>query len=1507
MKNMRKSLRFFAIFMVITAAFITAACGNDTTPGTTAQSAATPTATPAGGSYDTEQTVTLATVTAGADIYYTLDESDPTAASTKYVNGIPVYKTTTLKAIAVKTGMTNSEVLTEIYTITPIDLPESGITPLKAETWANGIINSSEDEQWFKFSATAATQYIHFDPGTLNNVYVQVYDDSGIGAGSRVNLYDSNLSTSLTLTNGGEYYIKVTPSSGTGGYKIAFNAALFPPDTIVTPLTATIWTNTITATSGQQWFKFTATAATQYIHVDINGTNTSVNVQLYDSNDAAVGSNSLLSGSAAYTSQTLTEGDEYYIKTSSSGSGTYRIMYNTSNVGITTLTANTWANSTIGESEEQWFKFTATAATQYIHFAPGSLDNVNVQLYTSAIATSGAEAHLYDSTLYISRSITISSVYYIKVTPYDSNGSGAFKIAFNTATTPPPSTLPSGVPTLTANTWADGSIAEGGEQWFNFTATATPQYIHFEDGALNNVWVQLYDSNGTIVGTRTNLPVPITDTLYLSQAVTNNSIYYIKVMPYSGSGAYRIAFNTSTTPPNVAPPSDATELTPNTWADGGVAEGGVQWFKFTATATTQYIHFEEGALSSAYVQLYNNTGAIVGNRVKLSNSPSYKEYTGITSNNVYYIKVKPYDSNGSGEYRIAFSGTTEVVPRIDLPDTGVTELSVNTWSTNGSIAASSGEQWFKFTATAITQYIHFEKGTLNNVYVQLYDSTGSTTGSRGNLYNNTLSMARTLVIDNVYHIKVMPNGGSGAYKIAFSAMPFPPDGANVTTLTANVWTNGSIAIGSGEREQWFKFTANAATQYIYFEKGTLNDVYVQLYDSTGTTVGTKENLYSSTLFMNRSVTTSSVYYIHVTPFGSGSGAYRIAFDATQLTANTWANGNIAASGAEQWFKFTATAATQYIHFEKGTLNNVYVQLYDSSGTTVGTKTNLYNNTLSMNRAVTNNNVYYIQVTPYGSGSGAYKIAFSAMPFPPDGANVTQLTANVWANGTIGTGGGEQWFKFTATAATQYIHFEKGTLSDVFVQLYTSTGTTVGSLANLYNNTLSMNRPVTTNSVYYIQVRPYDSGGAYKIAFNTTTSLPGEMTQFRFGDFSVDGTISGTNISVTVPNIVNLTTLAPTITHNGKSVSPASGVEQDFTTSKTYTVTAENNSTKNYTVTVTVTSTTLAAAFSWINNYYTSGRTYTIVAKASESLAPVTINAVSNNNIILSGGTTEKTISLSSNGSLFRVDGGTLTLENNITLAGRTANNASLVTLNSSSGKLVMKTGSKIQNNTKTIDATGTNYVVSGGGVSINGGTFTMDGGTITGNKVEATNSSSVNYTNTIQAVGGGVFFSSGTFVMNDGTISNNTAYSSKYATAGGGVYVDDSETFTMNGGTISGNTAESSSVLATSNTYGGGVAVWDSGTFTMTGGTISGNTVKTASNCYGGGVYVRGTKFTKTGGTIYGSNASPTDLRNTAKNDASGHAVYVYISASSNYKRTNTAGTTVNLNSGTSGSGGGWE
>lgn len=82
---------------------------------------ATPTATPSEVSQDltTGINVTLACSTDQAKIYYTDDGTDPTAEKTLYSDPISVQTaepSKTIKAIAVKEGMADSEVLSITYT-----------------------------------------------------------------------------------------------------------------------------------------------------------------------------------------------------------------------------------------------------------------------------------------------------------------------------------------------------------------------------------------------------------------------------------------------------------------------------------------------------------------------------------------------------------------------------------------------------------------------------------------------------------------------------------------------------------------------------------------------------------------------------------------------------------------------------------------------------------------------------------------------------------------------------------------------------------------------------------------------------------------------------------------------------------------------------------------------------------------------------------------------------------------------------------------------------------------------------------------------------------------------------------------------------------------------------------------------------------------------------------------------------------------------------------------------
>jgi hypothetical protein len=101
--------------------------------------------------------------------------------------------------------------------------------------------------------------------------------------------------------------------------------------------------------------------------------------------------------------------------------------------------------------------------------------------------------------------------------------------------------------------------------------------------------------------------------------------------------------------------------------------------------------------------------------------------------------------------------------------------------------------------------------------------------------------------------------------------------------------------------------------------------------------------------------------------------------------------------------------------------------------------------------------------------------------------------------------------------------------------------------------------------------------------NSTTSQPSSATttqsseklinSFTFSGLtpSVGGSVDNTNytVNLTVPTGTDLTSLTPTISvPDNVTISPNSGLEQNFTKPVTYIVTAQDSSTQSYTVTVT---------------------------------------------------------------------------------------------------------------------------------------------------------------------------------------------------------------------------------------------------------------------------------------------------------------------------------------------------
>ena len=128
------------------------------------QTVATPTAIPEAGTYTQIQTVTLLCDTEGAGIYYTVDGNEPSVNSTLFINPFQIDETATVKAFAVKNGMTNSGIFEAAYIINLP--PETYTVTAGANPAAGGTVTRSPDQQDYDagtevtVTATADSGYI---------------------------------------------------------------------------------------------------------------------------------------------------------------------------------------------------------------------------------------------------------------------------------------------------------------------------------------------------------------------------------------------------------------------------------------------------------------------------------------------------------------------------------------------------------------------------------------------------------------------------------------------------------------------------------------------------------------------------------------------------------------------------------------------------------------------------------------------------------------------------------------------------------------------------------------------------------------------------------------------------------------------------------------------------------------------------------------------------------------------------------------------------------------------------------------------------------------------------------------------------------------------------------------------------------------------------------------------------------------------------------------------------
>jgi hypothetical protein len=236
------------------------------TSTTALSAAATPTLSPAGGSYTATQTVTISDTVPNATIYYTIDGTTPTTGSTVYSSGFPitVSSTETLNAMAVAPNYLNSAVATAVYTF-----PSPAATPtfsLQAGTYAGTQMVTIGDTTpnatiYYTNNGTTPTTHSLLYSGAVSVASSQTLEAIAIASG----YLDSAVATAaytITPANPAPVLSSTSPvfiDAGGAAFALTVNGSGFVANSTV------YWGSTALATTYVSATQLTAQVATSAI------------------------------------------------------------------------------------------------------------------------------------------------------------------------------------------------------------------------------------------------------------------------------------------------------------------------------------------------------------------------------------------------------------------------------------------------------------------------------------------------------------------------------------------------------------------------------------------------------------------------------------------------------------------------------------------------------------------------------------------------------------------------------------------------------------------------------------------------------------------------------------------------------------------------------------------------------------------------------------------------------------------------------------------------------------------------------------------------------------------------------------------------------------------------------------------------------------------------------------------------------------------------------------------
>jgi hypothetical protein len=295
---------------------------------------------------------------------------------------------------------------------------------------------------------------------------------------------------------------------------------------------------------------------------------------------------------------------------------------------------------------------------------------------------------------------------------------------------------------------------------------------------------------------------------------------------------------------------------------------------------------------------------------------------------------------------------------------------------------------------------------------------------------------------------------------------YPP--SSYTPLIMNQWMDGSIYTRSGV---WYSFSVISGNQYYIWWNDRHNGnntktlyAEVSAWYSNGDSIFIDKD-YAWSTPMSFTARSSDTIYVKVSPYTTisfiSSGTYSIVYSTgntrpgnddaddpnpnfwelpsshTPLIMNQWIDGSIYSSSSEAWYSFSVINGDQYYiwwndkyHGNNTKTLDVKVSAWYSNGDSIFTDIDFAWSS-PMSFTANSSCTVYVKVSPFGTGTGTYGIAYKTNDTRPgvdDGSdatpnfnslNIIPLTKNQWVNGSIDSPGDEVWYSFPYNSDMKY--------------------------------------------------------------------------------------------------------------------------------------------------------------------------------------------------------------------------------------------------------------------------------------------------------------------------------------------------------------------------------------------------------------------------------------------------------------------------------------------------------